>query len=246
MERRQSTDGGEIAPGPPAASGQPERAQLGELAVNLAHEIKNGLAGIYAAMQLLARGLPPGEGKRAWFDEAALEIKRLDATAQDLLSFAGQPAPKPAPADLGEFLRSLAQRARNRPEVQLHRIEVSAPPDLVVALDPLLLGQALLNLIANAAQAMLSPGSIRLSARRAEGGVQIEIQDSGPGISPEHLGSIFAPFFTTKSRGTGLGLSIAKKIVEAHGGSLRARNLEGGGSAFTAELPAAEIELADR
>jgi signal transduction histidine kinase len=237
VERMQENRRRDAAVGPAGAGGMPEKALLGDLAVNLAHEIKNGLTGIYAAMQILAGALPPGDRKRAWFDEAALEIKRLDATAQDLLSFAGQPAPQRAPADLGDFLRSVAQRARNRPEVRPHRIDVSAPPDLVVALDPVLLGQALLNLVANAAQAMPSPGSIRLSARRAEGSVQIEIQDSGPGIPPEYLDSIFVPFFTTKSRGTGLGLPIAKKNVEAHGGTLRARNLEVGGSAFTVELP---------
>ena len=108
--------------------------------------------------------------------------------------------------------------------------------------DPLLLQQALLNIVVNAEQAMSEGGRIELRvSATAEGGVRLAIQDSGPGIPDTVLPHVFEPFFTTKrvGDGTGLGLAIAYGIVQDHGGSLTAANAATGGALLTMTLPAA-------
>ena len=104
-----------------------------------------------------------------------------------------------------------------------------------------------LNLAMNALQAVESRGEVRMSARRScpigpdgveRTGVEVVVQDTGPGIPEESLGRLFDPFFTTKINGTGLGLSVCKTLVEEHGGSIAVRNLATGGAGFTVWLPA--------
>jgi C4-dicarboxylate-specific signal transduction histidine kinase len=105
--------------------------------------------------------------------------------------------------------------------------------------DRVLLEQVLVNLIHNAMHAMQgSPrGRIDLASRRVDQGVRITVTDAGPGIPPEQLDQIFAPFFTTRPDGLGLGLNICRTIVEAHGGSMSVENPAGGGAAFSFTLP---------
>lgn len=216
-------------------------AIVGEMAATLAHQIKNRLAGIYAAVQLLSRDLPPGDLRREVFDDVTREVKRLDETAHDLLRYA-QPAPlHRVPTELSAFLDSIVVSLELLPEVRKHRIDVEVPEKLVVPLDPASIGQVLNNLILNAAEAMETPGRILLSARRQDGAVEIEVSDEGPGIPAGTLPSIFQPFFTTKSRGTGLGLSISSKNVEAHGGTILVHSEVGTGTRFTIRLPLAPL-----
>ena len=216
-------------------------AMLGEMSVTLAHEIKNRLTGIYAAVQLLGRGLRPGDDRREVIDEVAFEIKRLDATAHDLLRFA-RPAPlEQAPADLGEFLRGVLEPLAALPELSRHPIEREASPDLIAPIDAELLGMAIQNLVLNAAEAMEKGGAIRVLARRAPGAVEIDVCDTGPGIPDSLLGAIFRPFYTTKSQGTGLGLPIARKNVEAHGGVIEVEGTVGVGSRFRIRLPTVPV-----
>jgi hypothetical protein len=89
--------------------------------------------------------------------------------------------------------------------------------------------QVLLNLVHNALQAMDGPGALTLRRRRDATSVWVEVEDSGPGFAPDVLTRVFTPFFTTRKDGTGLGLAIAKRIVEEHGGTMGARNVDGGG-----------------
>jgi PAS domain S-box-containing protein len=212
-------------------------AIVGEMSVTLAHEIKNHLAGIYTAIQILSRGLEPGDVRRDVFDEVAREVKRLDETARDLLRFA-QPAPlQRTPIELSGWLQTLVVSLSMLPEVQMHQFEFDVPGDLVVPIDVDRMGQALNNLILNAAQAMERHGRILISASRVPGGIEIRVADTGSGIASSLLGAIFQPFYTTKSQGTGLGLSIARKNVEAHGGTIEVESEVGRGSRFTIRLP---------
>jgi PAS domain S-box-containing protein len=214
-------------------------AIVGEMAATLAHQIKNRLAGIYAAVQLLSRDLPPGDLRREVFDDVTREVKRLDETAHDLLRYA-QPAPlHRVPTELSAFLESVVGSLELLPEVRRHQIEIQVPEKVVVPLDPASISQVLNNLILNAAEAMETPGRILLAARSLDGSVEIDVADEGPGIPAGTLPSIFQPFFTTKSQGTGLGLSISSKNLEAHGGTILVQSELGKGTRFTIRLPVA-------
>lgn len=212
-------------------------ASIGELAAKIAHEIKNPLTGIYTAVQLLAKGVPKGDGKREIFDNVLHEVRRLDDTVQDLLRYARPLPPKLSPTDLRSLVRDVLEPLKLHPEVKKHRLAVEIPEGLIVRLDPKLMEQALINLVLNASQAMAKPGTIRLEAREENHMALLEIADTGPGVPKEDLERIFEPFFTTKSKGTGLGLPITKKNIEAHGGSIELRNGEQGGACFRIRLP---------
>jgi len=212
-------------------------ALVGELAAKVAHEVKNPLAGIYAALQVLEGQLEPTDPRREVFNSIGEEVMRLNDITQDLLNFARPPEPTLRKADLGKFLRDLVG--------DLERLSMASPGEVDVAglerglkvpFDPNLTGQVFKNLIMNGMQANAGSGTVRLSSRRHGDNVAIDVADSGPGIKKEDHASIFEPFFTTKSRGTGLGLSIAKKNVEAQGGSIRVRSHRGRGAIFRVEF----------
>jgi two-component system, sporulation sensor kinase E len=212
-------------------------AVVGEISTNLAHEIKNRLAGIYAATQLLARSLPAGDPRIAVFHDVGQEIKKLDETAKDLLRFARPLPPKPVPTDVQAFLSRVIQSLERDAQVRRHEIAIDVERDLVMSLDPDLMGQVFGNLVLNAAQAMEQPGRIAVRARRDDGHVRFEVSDEGPGIAPDVMASIFRPFFTTKSQGTGLGLPITRKNVELCGGTIDVETELGKGTRFHVRLP---------
>jgi len=217
-------------------------AIVGEMSVTLAHEIKNRLAGIYAAIQLFSRRLAPEDAGRGVLEEVTLEVKRLDETARDLVRFARPGPPRLERIQLATFLETVAASLGMLEEVRRHAIELEVPGSLVASADAELLGQALANLILNAAQATSHPAPIRIEAQRLGKWIRVSVIDSGSGIPEDRMASIFQPFFTTKARGTGLGLCIARKNVEAHGGTIEVESQEGRGSRFTIQLPAAPDE----
>jgi PAS domain S-box-containing protein len=212
-------------------------AMIGELSAKIAHEIKNPLAGIYAAVQLLSRDFPPGDPRRVIFDDVGGEIRRLDDTVQDLLRFARPLPPHPRPTGLRNFVLDLLEPLRHQPEVQRHTLKVEVPEDMLVDIDPRLMGQVLTNLVLNAAQAQEEPGTIGVRATCLGDRVAIDVIDSGPGIPAAQRREVFEPFYTTKTRGTGLGLPIAAKNVQAHRGTLELVAGEGPGAHFRITLP---------
>ena len=164
-------------------------------------------------------------------------IKRVNAIVSDLRHFARGDAEVPAEYDLN----AQAQAALRIAQGQLNHVEVEV--DLgdvgVVVGRPRQLVQVLVNLLVNAGQAMQSGGSVRLSTRREEDGVRVEIHDTGVGMAPETLRSLFQPFFTTKAPGTGmgLGLAVAHGIITGQGGRIEVQSELGKGSCFTLYLP---------
>jgi len=219
-------------------------AAVGELAAGIAHELRNPLASMSGAAQLLSAGSTLGEEDRILLDIVRKETERLERLINDFLSYARPPTGQRGPVRLRE-LAELTQRAflADPSLVPGTQCELDLPDDLWVAGDADQLRQVIWNLLANAGQA-LPPGEGRivLSARRrprqAPAGrawVEIAVQDNGCGMSAEVRGRMFDPFFTTRPRGTGLGLAIVHRIVEEHQGILDVQSEPGRGTrvAFT-------------
>jgi two-component system sensor kinase FixL len=210
--------------------------RLGEMAAVIAHEVKNPLAGIRGAVQVIGGRLPPESREAAVVGEILSRIDTLNGLIQDLLLFARPPRPRPAPVDVSPLVINTAELLSADPALSGVRVEVegSAPP---LAADAELLKIVFLNLLVNGAHAMRGEGRIQVSIGVANGRCRVAFTDAGPGIPPEIREKIFTPFFTTKSRGTGLGLSTAKRLVEAHQGSLHIDCPAGGGTTVTVQLP---------
>lgn len=215
-------------------------ATLGELAAGLAHEIRNPLAGIAGVIEIVGKELPPGSPSREVLAEVQREVRHIQQILADLLDYA---RPRPAdirPADLNETARHAVALARQQIGSRPIEIELApAPVPVEIEHDAPAIQQVLLNLLLNALQAIDGPGRVRVEVAAGEGQASIAVADTGRGIAPEHLGSIFRPFFTTKGKhGTGLGLSLARRTVEAHGGRIEVESRPGKGSRFTVWLPA--------
>jgi len=227
-------------------------ASIGELAASVAHEIKNPLAGISGAVQVLAADFPDGDPRRGVSDQILRQIDRMDKTIRDLLSYAQPLKGEPSPLDLNETLDracfiALPNPARSR--VRVHREFAAGLPRTMA--DGKHLEQAFLNLILNAMQAMPEGGDLTLrTALReetdAEGGrrlLEAAVADTGVGIPPQIREKIFSPFYTTRTQGTGLGLSITRKIIEQEGGTITVASEPGKGASFTVRIPVVESRV---
>ena len=213
--------------------------RLGEMAAVIAHEVKNPLAGIRGAVQVIGGRLEKGTREAAVVGEILSRIDTLNGLIQDLLLFARPPRPRPAPVDVSPLIATTAELLNSDPALSGVRIDIegSAP---ALAADAELLKIVFLNLLANSAHAMRGEGRIQVSIGVDGGYCRVAVADAGSGISPEIREKIFTPFFTTKSRGTGLGLPTAKRLIEAHHGTIRIECPPSGGTTVTVELPLAE------
>ncbi len=219
---------------------QKRLASMLSLAVTVAHEVRNPIAAIGAAVQALQGAYPPDAPDREIFPEIRREIHRVDSIISDLLVFA-----RPRPLEYSQMKMSeLAEEARILMRSTLEsrgvtfRTSISPDADRLVA-DRNQLHRVLLNLFNNSLDAMPKGGEIRVTTEpREDDRILCTIEDSGPGISPENKEKIFEPFFTTKTKGTGLGLSIVQGIVERHQGSLQLGETSRiGGACFVIILP---------
>jgi PAS domain S-box-containing protein len=227
---------------------QAERlAEVGELAAHVAHEIKNPLAGISGAIQVLADRTPPDDPRSEVFCEVLEHIQRLDRTVVSLLTLTRRYRPSKTPTDLSLVLDSALSQLRGTEVFAGVEILAEFSPDTgPVPVDPQQFIQVFLNLLLNAAQATEpAPGRpsppadrrIHVRSRRQGQEVIAEVEDHGAGMSPEVLRQVLKPFFTTRSRGTGLGLPIARRILEAHGGRLVVDSAAGRGTTVRLFLP---------
>lgn len=215
-------------------------ARLGEMAAVIAHEVKNPLAAVRGAVQVIGSRLPPKANDAAIITEIIARLDGLNDLIQDLLVFARPPAPKPVRTDLRALAESVATLLKRDPAFRDLDVAIDgeAPPALV---DGNLLTIAFQNLLINAAQAQVR-GIIRVSLQPANGAIRVEIADSGPGIPAEIRADLFRAFKTTKARGTGLGMATAKRLIEAQGGAIAAECPPSGGTVITLTIPAAPPE----
>jgi signal transduction histidine kinase len=206
-------------------------ASLGQLAAGLTHEIKNPLAGVSAAVELLR---DEGDGAYREVHEQILgELRRVNTTVDGLLRLGKPQPPQRTDVDLARLTREVTSLFSARLRRQGVTLETTIADDLpTLQLDSGLLVQLLINLLTNSMQATDRGGTINVLVApfpRMDG-VLISVADSGRGIAREHLDRIFDPFFTTKEEGTGLGLPICKQIVEQHGGTMQIESEPGEGT----------------
>ncbi|MFZ5480427.1 MAG: protoglobin domain-containing protein [Myxococcota bacterium] len=187
-------------------------AQLGALSAAVAHELRNPLAGISGAIQVISRSLPAEDRRKPIMDKVEQQVRRLDSLVTDLLDFARPTDARMSAVQLEEVARQVIENLhRENPDVSLEAVGSG-----VAWADPNLVHQVLLNLAINAVQAMGGNGRVRIELKDG----WVRVSDTGPGVPPEHAEKIFAPFFTTRTKGTGLGLAICRKAAQAMGGTL--------------------------
>ena len=222
-------------------------ATIGELAAGIAHEIKNPIAGIGGAIQVLTDELAPGDHRREIFAEILNQIDRIDQDVKDLLSYARTAKPTLAECDINKVVQQVLFLVRDRAAQQQVHVDVKFDESIPkIEIDDKQIQQVLVNLTLNGIQAMPEGGTLTLATglhNNADGPqfVEIEVQDSGRGIPPEIMRKIFTPFFTTRHTGTGLGLPISQKIVHQHEGKIEVKSEAGQGTSFKILLPLSRI-----
>jgi PAS domain S-box-containing protein len=217
-------------------SEQAALARLGEMAAVVAHEVKNPLAGIRGALQVIGGRMPETSRDRAVLGDIVGRIDSLNNIVQDLLVFARPREPKLGPVPLVSLLEGTTALLRKDPAHAAIHLEITGDCPMISA-DAEQLQIVLLNLLLNAAQASGAGGRVRVTVTANDGNCQIAIADNGPGITAEIRERIFEPFFTTKNRGTGLGLPTAKRVVERHHGDITIDCPPDGGTVVTVSLP---------
>lgn len=218
---------------------------LGELSAGMAHEIKNPLAGIKVAMEVISEGSTSKEESKEIISKVIDEIKRIESLLKNLLNFAKPPASQFVLVNIHEILdKSIIFSLKHPSAASKGRQEINILKDFSMGIpetkaDPAQLQQVFLNLLLNAIDAMPNGGeiSVKTSYDTAANSIRINISDTGKGIDEETINKIFTPFFTSKLRGTGLGLSISKRLIEQHSGTISAKNNPGGGTTFQISIP---------
>jgi two-component system, LuxR family, sensor kinase FixL len=211
--------------------------RLGEMAAVLAHEIRNPLAGIRGAMQVMASRQDAGSKEAAVTKEVIARVDTLAELMQDLLLFARPPQPRPGPVDLKSLIESTVELMSQDPAVGGMRVQIAGSVPLAAA-DAELLKIVFQNLLINSAHAMGGRGELHITLSSSDTRCSVAFADRGPGIPPEIREKIFTPFFTTKVRGTGLGLPTAKRLIEAQQGAIAIECPPAGGTTVTVQLPA--------
>lgn len=218
---------------------------VGELAAGFGHEVKNPLAGIKAAVNLLSEELTLNKEDRDLFSQIVEQVGRLDALMKGFLNFAKPSNPHWERVSINGVIEMTIAfyLVSHGPSSQVFGgidIRKSMGENLPWTMaDPVQLQQVFLNLFLNAGDAMPQGGALAVRTRydASADSIRIDIKDTGTGIHPEILGRIFSPFLTTKPKGTGLGLAICKQIIEQHDGCIGAENDPAGGALFRIVLP---------
>lgn len=214
-------------------------AALGAMMAEITHEIRNPLVSIGGFTRRLARKVTDPDAKK-YIDIILSEVGRLEGIIHDNLAYIKNVGPQFSRTPLSNIIEEVLPVYEDELRQRGILIERDLSPDVrSLDMDPQQIKQAVVNLIANAMEAMENGGILSVKTYPGADGREavIEIGDTGPGISPESMHNLFNPYYTTKVRGTGLGLSITHRIVQAHKGSIVFRNKETGGAVFTIRLP---------
>ena len=239
-------------------------AALGRLMAGVAHEVKNPLNAMTIHLELLKSKLAkqrelvgsvassrpdapnpkpqtPSSDVGKHVDIISKEIQRLDQVLNGFLRFARPDELKLQPTHLASVISDVVTTVTPEAEARKVTVKYECPPGLPeINADPGMLRQALLNLAINGCQAMADGGTLRISCRTASRRrVEIDVEDTGVGIPPEHLQKIFDLYFTTKEKGSGIGLSMVYRIVQLHDGEVEVQSTPGSGTRFRLVFPQA-------
>ena len=215
-------------------------ASLGRLAAGVAHEIRNPLSSIKGFATYFKERYRDSPDDQKTSEIMIQEVDRLNRVITQLLEFARPPVIQKKRASLQSLIQHSLKMIERQASAKEIQVRSHLPSEIREAeLDPDGINQVLLNLYLNAVEAMDQGGTLTVSLHREERSpwVKIVVSDTGRGISKEDLEHVFDPYFTTKQTGTGLGLAIVHKIIEAHGGEVRAESDIGRGTTVTVLLP---------
>jgi len=219
-------------------------AAIGELSANIAHEIRNPLASLKGAIEMLREDRAAKEQKERLTEIALKEMDRLNGIITDFLMYSTPRAAEFTALDLNLVLDDTLELLKNTASA---RKDISITKDfagpLFVNADRQKMQQVFLNLGMNALEAMPDGGELSVSTKRSSRSFEVVFKDTGIGISQKNLEKIFYPFFTTKDEGTGLGLAIAYRIIEEHKGKINVISNLGEGAAFKVIIPDSSASL---
>jgi two-component system NtrC family sensor kinase len=213
---------------------------IGKLAAGVAHEINNPLTGVLTNSSLMLEDLADDHPWREDIQTIVNETLRCRKIVKGLLDFSRQTRPQRTLLDLNQVVEDTLSLVRNQTVFRNTKIVYELDPHLPTVLaDADQMRQVVLNIVLNAAEAMVQGGELRLASASnvAKKAVELRISDTGPGIPDEVRARIFEPFFTTKKTGTGLGLAVAYGIIERHHGEIRIDSARGKGTTFTISVP---------
>lgn len=220
-------------------------AAMGEMAAELAHEIRNPLGSLKLFAGILEKDLE-GRDEGHLAGQISHGVQILENIVSNILTFSANVSPRRAPVSVADLLQEslpLFEMERTRKEIILDC--PNPDPGLRVSGDAGLLKQVLLNLCNNAVKAMEAKGRLQIHTRTRDNYVELIIADNGCGIPADQLPKIFDPFFTTFQGGTGLGLSVVNQIIEKHDGAMDVQSQVGQGTTFTISLPSADGNMVD-
>lgn len=222
-------------------------SSIGLLAAGLAHEVNTPIAGISSYTQMLLKEMPDSDARKPILQKIEKQTFRAAEIINGLLNFARMNGTEFTEIDINHLIRE----SLNLLEHQLRQGRIRVEPQLDDSLPPVVgnagkLEQVFVNLFLNAKDAMPAGGLLRIRTQRSDGSVEVDIADSGVGISEENIKRIFDPFYTTKrsGKGTGLGLAITYGIIQEHGGRIFVESAPHKGTCFKLRLPARETVTA--
>lgn len=223
------------------AARQETLAAVGQMAAGLAHEIRNPVAALRGAADVLCTAGGPDQAGEM-LPVIDQETARLEQVVEEFLDYARLPAPKRREVDLAALVKAVLREAELAGLGMIYKLN-TAPGLGPAALDPAQIQRALANLVRNAREAAGPGGVLEITLTPLPGGgVRVRLEDDGPGIPPRLLGDIFRPFVTGRAQGTGLGLALVHRVVEAHRGTIEAEAGRTRGAAFTITFPGAAVQ----
>ena len=212
-------------------------ATLGRMSANIAHEIRNPLASLTGAIEVLASSGTTADVRARLAHIVLKESSRLNEILRDFLDYA-RPVPLARTRkNVVEIIDEVLVLLEHRATPGTLKIVRDLPPTLECLVDPEQFRQAVSNVCLNAVQAMPEGGELRVSVGVVGDAMELRVTDTGEGITEEDVGHIFEPFFSTKSDGSGLGLALVHRIMQDHGGDVAVESAPGAGSVFTLRFP---------
>ncbi|MBN2566147.1 MAG: PAS domain-containing protein [Candidatus Eisenbacteria bacterium] len=215
-----------------------QMAGIGQMAANVAHEIRNPLIAVGGFARQLHEALGPEDERREYTSIILEEVTRLEQILREQLTLERHLQPVLAPVDINSILRDVRKllshgflSTRTR---LIGKLEDSLP---VTMGDANQLKQAFLNVVNNSIQSMTEGGTVEMSTEQKGRNIVVTVTDTGPGIAPEVMSKLFVPFFTTRKTGSGLGMAVTRRIVENHGGTIEVESEVGNGTTVRISLP---------